>query len=615
MYSANVRVVIADDELNRIRDYVASVPHRATGGLLLGHRYVRNDVELLVITRTTTRVPDERLPDERCANHPVFTSADVGKALEKTVDATFLGRWHAHLDGLSRPSGADLEWARAFLSDTTVGMTFILHPIVVHSSTEVSFHPFIATIENGTFQKVPWETASAEEIERLKQDRPPPVVRDQEAEMGIFSLHKVLGLFREEGVRVASLPHVAHAEVRDDGSSAILEVEMEVGEKRAVLHISGDPWYPLHPPALRVQVDGRARKLSSEVLAEWTSMCNLRDLVKDVFDALMEADLGEALPPPPTTETDPLRREMAMLRAAGYRVYETSVDQAGTLVTARSALLDAAGKVYHVILPPTYPAGKLAWAIADESLALGDVSFETLEELPAGFTVLTWFERLVPAAREAREQAAVSRERRSGSFLMVFTYLLLFSVATGAGYLFQTQDRKALAEMSGRLLGLPVEGLSTPDASKTSQPRLTRVELVRGKPLLAVVMDAGQGTNLTTPDTLWAVVPALKPVPIEVIQIDLRNAATDLDRALRAAGRAQAVIVFTYAAGDRQTDFVLALVRGTPKPVGVISMAPGPLESVLSDSGAFYQEVRGTGRTAAQRAIYELKRTDALVIR
>lgn len=615
MYSPNVRVVIQDDELRRIRDYVQSVPHRATGGLLLGNRYVRNDVELLVITRSTTRVPDERMPDETCANHPVFTREDVDRALEKTVDAIFLGRWHSHLDGMSRPSGADLDWARAFISGGAGDrLPFILHPIVVYNSGDVAFHPFMATPDSGSFQKLPWESATAEEIDRIKHDEAPPVARDQEAETGIFSIQKVVQLFREEGVRVASLPRVVHSEVRGEGSYAILEVEMNLGEKPAVLNISGDPWYPLNPPAVSVTVDGHPREFKSTVLGDWTSQCKLCDLVKDVADAVIEAEHGEALPPPLTTETDPLRREIAMLRSAKYRVYHTPVEHAGTLVTVRSALLDAAGKVYYAILPPQYPGGKVAWAIADEARPLSEVSFETIEERPADFTLLTWFERQVPAAREERAQADVARERRPRSFVAFFVYVLLFAVAAVVGYLFQTRDRPEMVALWGRVLRLPAAAPVAP-ASTAPSPAASGLVIAANRPVLAVVMDAGQGTNLTTADTQWAAGSALRSVPVQVLQVDLRNAAGDLDRVLRAAGKAQAVIVFTYAAGDRQTDFVISLVKGAAKPVGVISMSPGTLESVLSSSGAFYLAVTGSGRTAAQRALFELKRSGALVVK
>lgn len=605
--------MIQDDELHRIRDYVQSVPHRATGGLLLGNRYIRDDVELLVVTRSTTRVPDERLPDETCANHPLFTREDLDRALEKTVDAVFLGRWHSHLDGMSRPSGADLDWARTFLGGSTGDrLPFILHPIVVYNSGDVAFHPFLATPDSGSFQKLPWETATAEEIERIKHDKPAPAARDQEAETGMFSLHKVVGLFREEGVRVASMPRVVHADVRGEGSYAILEVEMSLGEKRAVFHISGDPWYPLNPPAVQVTVDGQPREFKSAVLGDWTSQCNLCDLVKDIADAIIESDHGEALPPPSTTETDPLRREIAMLRAAKYRVYHTPVERAGTLVTVRSALLDAAGKVYYALLPPEYPNGKVAWAIADEARPLGEVAFETIEERPPDFTVLTWFERQVPAAREERAQAVVARERRPTSFLAFFAYLLLFLFAAVVGYLFETRNRPELVALWERVLGQPVTSPAAP-ASTAPSPAPKGIVLAAGRPVLIVVMDAGHGTNLTTADTQWAAGSALRPIPVQVLQVDLRNTSTDLDRALRAAGKAQAVIVLTYAAADRQTDFVISLVKGASKPVGVISMSRGTLESVLASSGAFYLAVTGSGRTAAQRAIFELKRSGALV--
>ena len=613
MYSPNVRVVIQDEELNRIRDYVASVPHRATGGLLLGNRYVRNDVELVVITRSTTRVPDERLPDERCANHPLFTRSDLGRALETKVDAEFLGRWHAHLDGMTRPSGSDLDWARAFLQDADSGVMSILHPIVVYNSGEIGFHPFMATRESGTFQKIPWESATADEIERIRLDRPAPVTREQQVELGIFSLQKTLQLFREEAIRVASLPDVTHTDVRDDGSCAILEVEMNLGSSVAVLHISADPTYPLNPPALRVQLDGRARKVTSQVLTDWTSMCNLRDVVKEVSDALVTAEHGEALPPPEITESDPVKREVAMLQSARYRVYKTPVDQAGTLITVRSALLDDAGKVYYAILPPGYPNGKVAWAIADEGKPLSEVSFDTLEERPPDFTLLTWFERLVPAAREERARAAVALKRRPLSMLVMLAYLLLFALSAVAGYAYQTCDAREIAALWVRVTGHPLPaavGDAPVQAAPTPSP--VHIALKEDRPVLAIVFDAGQGTNLNASDTQWAVGSALRPTPVSVMLADLRNATGDLDRALRSARGAQAIIVFTYAAGDRQSDFVASLARGVKAPVGVVSMSPGSSESKLMVSAAFYQTASGSGRGAAQRALLELVRVGTL---
>lgn len=618
MQSSNLRVVILDEELQRIRDYVTSVPHRATGGLLLGNRYLRNDLELVVITRSTTRVPEERLPDESCANHPVFTIADVGKALEKSSDATFLGRWHAHLDGLNRPTSADFDWARAFLHDTSIAMPFILHPIVVYHGGDVTFHPYVAMRESGSFQKVAWQSASQEEISRIKLDRPPPVTREQEAEVGIFSLNKTRQLFREEGVRVASLPNVLHSEVRDDGSHAILEVEMSLGERRAVVHLTGDPWYPLHPPALRVQVDERARKVSSRIISDWTSMNTLQDVVKDVTEVLERLEQGDSLAPPPTSETDPVRREVAMLQAAGYRVYVTSAEKAGALVTARSGLLDGAAKIYYAILPRDYPAGKPAWAIADEGLALSEVQFETIEERPADFTLLTWFERLVPAAREERAQAVVARKRRPWSILVFVAYLVLFVGAGVGGYRFQTSESHDVTKMWAQAVFHMRQRLGLePKASSAPASRHPAVVLVTNKPLTAVVMDAGLGTNLSTPETQWALQTSLAPVPFKVVQIDLRSPALDLGRSLKAASNAQAFIVFTYAAGDRQADFVKSLVKSAaPRPVGVVSMSPGGMEDALAEYASFYQPAGGgTGPSAAQYALNQLKASKALVIR
>jgi hypothetical protein len=609
-------VVIRDEELNRIRDYVTSVPHRATGGLLLGHRYVRNDVELLVITRSTTRVPDERLDDESCPDHPRFTIADVGRALEKTGEGTFLGRWHAHLDGLNRPSGQDFQWARGFLSDASAGMECILHPIVVYAASEVTFHPYVATLETGSFQKVPWQSATADEIERIKQDRPPPVTREKEAEVGIFSLNKTRELFREEGVKVASLPSVIHSEVRDDGSHAILEVEMGLGEKRAVVHLSGDPWYPLHPPALRVQVEGRARKVSSQVLTDWTSMCTLYDVVKDTADVLDRLERGDTLAPPPVGETDPIRREIAILQAAGYRVYMTPAEKAGTLITARSTLLDGAGKVYYVILPPEWPLGTVAWAIAEEGLPLAQVQFETLDEKPPDFTLLTWFERLVPAAREERAQAAVARKRRPLSIMVGLLYIVLFLGAGVGGYLFQVSESHDLIHLWERAVVKVRDRLGlAPHETPSAKPKPPPVVLAAKRGVLVVVMDAGKGTNLPTADARWAAMTALKPVPIRVVQVDLRNTGQDLDKVLKAAPAAQALIVLTYGAGDRQADFLKTLREAVHVPVGVVSMARGAMEDVLADTSAFYVAVTGSGRAAVQRALFELRRNGALVIR
>lgn len=617
MYSSNVRVYILEEELERIKDYVRSVPHRATGGLLLGYWFHERDEDCIVITRGTLRVPEEYLADEKtCANHPLFTVVDVGKAQERAGGAIFLGRWHAHVGGLNRPSDADYRWAQEFLNGRPIDIPFILHPILVTAGDEVTFNPYITDRGSGSFQKVPWQAATAEEIERLRPDQPPPPTYIPEGDSGLFSLDKVRGLFREESARVATLPHVVHSEVVDDGTRAILAVDMAMNLHRIEVQIAGDPWYPLHAPTLTVRVDDKASKMASKVLNEWTSMCGLQDIVHEVGLAIEALFSGETLPPPPTDEVDPVKREIAMLASAGYRVYVTPTRHSGSLLTVRSALLDGAHKVYYAILPPEYPDGTPAWALADEGVPLAKVAFQNVEDKSSDFTLLTWLEQVVPAAREQRAQTSAQRKRGPRSVLVIACYVLLFGVSGLCGYLFQTTDNKdintlwtAVVTRVRERVGLTLKLASAP------KKKLSVVPLSEKKPVLAVVMDAGMGTNMNTPETKWAAGSALHPVAVSVLQIDLRNPAHDVERTLQAGAESQALIVFSYAAGDRQVDFIKSLQSATDKPVGVISMAPGESEDALADNASFYQAAHGTGASAAQRALLELKRNGTLVVK
>lgn len=614
MHSANLRVLILEPELNRIREYVSRVPHRATGGLLLGNRFTRSGIEFLVITHTTVGVPDERLPDESCANHPVYTAADAARSLAGPADSCFLGRWHAHPDGLNRPSSADLEWAMGILKDPSVPIDEIIHPIALASAEDVKLFPYIVNRDALTFQKLNWQAATQAEVDQVRRNDPVAAQPEKSFDSQIFSLQKTRDLLRDERESVAGLPGVQRCEVFEQGPAAVLEAEVTFGDDRLVLQIAAGTLYPVHAPTLRITLNGESRSFSSKVLRDWNSSCHIRDIVAEASNRLKPADADEVLPLPDVDEAEPRKREGALLRAAGYGVQMTVTDSGGVLLTATSPLLEQTHRRFYAIMSAQYPHEPPAVALAEAGTPIDEVSFEMLPELPEGFSMLRLIEKMVPAARQQRAQKLKSRARGPAP-VTVFLYFFLFLAALTAGYAWSTglhkEFRTTLQRFMSTMQGSGTPGVSTVAAPETpASPATTEapMTLKTGDRVLVVLLDNGHNTNLTKDEAQWAVSTALPGVQVDVIIVDLQNPPGDVARVREAARDARGLVVFSYNAGANQSTFIDTL-RGGLVPLGVVSMAQGDQEDALRVGVAFYRLAdRPGGKSGAQRALLELRK-------
>jgi len=612
VYSTNLRVLILEQELDRIREYVSRVPHRATGGLLLGNHFTRSGSDYLVITRCSVGVPDERLPDESCANHPVYTPADAVRGSQGPADARFLGRWHAHPDGLNRPSSADLEWAMAILKEAEVSLDEILHPIALSSPDEIKLYPYLMTRDSMTFHKVNWQVATAQEIDQVLRNEPAPQAEEKGFDSQIFSLQKTRDLLRDERDAVASLPGVIRCDVFEQGSAAILEVEVDFGAEKMVLQISAGALYPVHAPGLRVHVEGETRSFSSRVLREWNSSCHVQDIVQEAITRLRPAETDESVPLPEVEETEPRKREIALLKAAGYVVQITPADGGNVLLTIASPLLERAQRRFYAILPRGYPDEPPAVAMAENSAALADIDFETLDGLPDNFTLLGCLEKILPAARAERAQM-IKNQGKGTPLAAVFLYFLLFLGSALGGYIWQTGLDRELRVTVDRFMATIRQRSSPASVPAPSDRAGTRrvpptMMLKPEDRVVGVVVDSGVATNLTPEEAQWAISTALRPVNVSVVRVDLMNPPADLDRLKEDARGAAAVIVFSHGAGEKQSAFV-DTIRGAGLPLGVVSMSPGEREAGLQNDVTFYKAVaRPGGKSGAQRTLLDLKK-------
>jgi hypothetical protein len=618
---ANERILILAAELDRITEYVSRVPHRSTGGYLLGQRLTRAGVDYLLIIKATTRVPDDYLSDGPCINHPSVTAEDVARALAGVSDGRFLGRWHAHLDGLTRPSSADVEWAISTFADRRMVIDLMLHGIACYDSGDVKVHPYLITREKMTYQKTTWQIATMAEIDDVRYNRPARVdasrMQATVADPEFFSIKKALELFRAERVAVEKMAHVRQSALREENSSVCLHVELAVNNNAATIDLTGDSLYPVQPPHLDLRVNDKPFNFTPRVLAGWTSACRLQDIVAEIDSKVERFDLEEMLPPPVVSENDPVKREIAILRAVRYTVNETVTPRAGTLLLVTSPQLEQTGTVFYAILPPLYPREPPAWALAARGIPFEQVDFEKLEEVPPHFTLLTWLEKQLPSLRHQRELAS----RRRGapiSALLVF-YIFLFFGSSALGYYWQISSgndttaalarlvdtvRRAFSDQAGGLA--PANNHSTAGGQKAT--------LEADKPVLVVIIDAGRNTNLSPPEAEWAVNTALRPIRCESLAVDLKDQAKDVESVNTAVKGKQAIILFTYGAGDRQLEFLDAL-RPIGLPMGVISMQDGPDEESIRSTATFYRAAeRPGGKGGAQRSLLALKKNGAIVI-
>lgn len=621
MYSSTLRVLILDRELDRIREYVSNVPHRATGGLLAGIHFAKSGTDHLLILHVTTEIPDVRQADENCVDHPVLVAEDFSRRpADVPSGLQLMGRWHAHLDGLNRPSSSDLEWAVSLLDDPSTHLEVLLHPIVIPTLYEVRIYPYISTRSGLTFQKLNWQVATQAEIDELRSGRTAHnQPQSSSAGTQLFSLVKTRDKFRKEARAVETMANVVKAEVTDDGAKASLHVEMRRGDDEIHCWVTGDTLYPVHAPVLRVELNGRHLNFKSGTLRDWNSMHQLADLVKDVNLHLSRMEREEALPVPDIHESDPVKREGAMLRAAGYYVSTTEATRAGTLLLVRSPVLDHAGKIFYAILPPSYPNGSPSCALADSDLPLAEVEFETLDEVTDGFTLLTFLEKLYPAARARRAEAELARSR-TGSAWTALVYVLLFIVSAAVGFVWEITGEKSpqvlwrqvVAMVRGPLPTLATGATPVPSGQPAAVPA---IPLSRQAPVLVICIDGGQVTNMTAEQAQALVSSALGGAPARAVTLDLKNPTQDQEMAKKEAARVQAFVVFTYKASEKQAQ-VLRLLRASGKPVLVLSVAPGDQEKAVQESSALYQvlnqrDVRGT----AQQALADWTTRGALVIR
>jgi len=344
-------------------------------------------------------------------------------------------------------------------------------------------------------------------------------------------------------------------------------------------------------------------------------MCHLEDIVKEAVARLKPDEGEEPLPLPEIDETDPHKREAALLKAAGYTVQVTVTEKAGMLLVVQSPALAQAGKTFYVILPPQYPADPPAWALVQRSVKLAEAEFELPEEIPPGFSILTQLERLFPAAREDRALSLRSKGERF-STVHLFVYFLLFMLSSLAGYVWASGlHREVQAAWTNfvaavqRSAGMDTPGVTVPERKGPGTMIPKRVVLKRSARILAVVLDAGPSTNITPKEAQWAISSALPSVRAEAIQLDLRDTRAAVEAAQAAAAGAQAVVVFTYGAGARQINFLEALQTAAHLPVGAISMSLGTHENTLRTAAAFYGQAEKTsGKKGAQQALLGLKK-------
>lgn len=617
--SSTFKVLILDRELDRIREYVSNVPHRATGGILAGIYLSRSGVDHLIILHAGTEIPDERLPDENCVDHPVLVMEDFFSGHPQVpTGLDIIGRWHAHLDGLNRPSSNDLEWAMSLLDDPSSQLEVLVHPIVVPSVHEVRIYPYIATRSSLTFQKLNWQVASWSEIDDLQHNRPAGgAAQVPAAGTQLFSVVKARDKFRREAEAVETVPHVVKVDVTDDGSQVTMAVEMRRSDDDIHCWLRGDSLYPVHAPAMRVEINGRTLDFRPASLREWNSMHQLADVIRELNAHLSRVEQQEALPVPDIHESDPVKREAALLKAAGYDVRVSEIPRAGTLLTARSPLLDQAGRIFHAILPPSYPNGSPLWALAPADVPVPDVEFETLGEVSEGFTLLTLLEKLYPAARARRAEAEMARSR-TGSPWAALAYLLLFAVSVVLGLAWQVMGEKSPQSLWDQAVALVRGPVPTPEAPASPEvsasPAKPAVPVSRKAPVFVLLIDGGQVTNLTTEQAQALVSTGLGGAPARALTVDLKNPAQDAEAVRKELERAQVFVLFPYRASEKQVQLI-KLLKDTGRPLLVLSVAPGDQEKVAREAATLYQEldlrdVRGS----AQRALEAWKTRGALVI-
>ena len=102
---------------------------RETGGVLLGHHYDRPRPVLDVV-----HAGDAGSRAFREANHfrrDVAHAQALADLAYRTDGSIWLGEWHTHPDGLSRPSQLDLTSYRRMLNDPELAFTFFLAVIVL----------------------------------------------------------------------------------------------------------------------------------------------------------------------------------------------------------------------------------------------------------------------------------------------------------------------------------------------------------------------------------------------------------------------------------------------------------------------------------------------------